>query len=372
MALLRPGVTPVVKPVVRPRDMVALVNGGRLSSLLPALSRAATVVWWDSAGLTNFAAQVPIVDDVGQFVLEPTRTNSQEYSENVLLWDTSGANVTRTSSGSTAPDGGDSTRVQMPDDSGTFLRNGVSLSISTVYTYSIFMQADSAQQVIIDARDHLGGALAAKTVDITTEWQRFSLTFTADSGNSLHFCGMNNVGTMDVRVWGAQVETGSALSSYIETTGGAVTRTADTLSGDLWTGFKQGQGTLLWRGQIDHVGDGDTRFMSLSDGTANNRLTIQLLTSSMRFDVLSGGVSQASIAAPNGFTVGTEYKLGLTWQASQFIFAAGGASTTDSSGSVPGSLTTISFNENDAGYRTKQLIYSPTPVDAQYLENWTN
>lgn len=62
-----------------------------------------------------------------------------------------------------------------------------------------------------------GGAL-------TTSWQRFSVTFThAGAGTSYWYVAENIGNDSQVAVWGAQIETGSAVSAYVPTTTGPVT-----------------------------------------------------------------------------------------------------------------------------------------------------
>lgn len=72
--------------------------------------------------------------------------------------------------------------------------------------------------------------------------------------------------------WGAQLEQGSYPTSYIPTSGSAVTRAAETCNGAGTSDtFNDSEGVLF--AEISALADdGSLRFVSLSDGTNNNRV----------------------------------------------------------------------------------------------------
>lgn len=110
---------------------------------------------------------------------------------------------------------------------------------SSPYTVSVYMKADSSIQVRI-LMDQTCSAFATATFcDVTTDWQRFTLTYPGFPTNVNAAFGIDNVtdnlsactGTYQsgiVYVWGAQAETGLSATPYIPTTTTSVT-TGDSL-----------------------------------------------------------------------------------------------------------------------------------------------
>jgi len=84
---------------------------------------------------------------------------------------------------------------------------------------------------------------------------------------------VSNNGATDVLIWGAQLEQGSTPTSYIPTSGSTVTRAKDSVTdlGDVTT-FNSEEGVLF----VEMAALSDDlilRYITLSDGTINNRLS---------------------------------------------------------------------------------------------------
>lgn len=122
----------------------------------------------------------------------------------------------------------------------------------------------------------------------------------ASGDNVLIYNGDNVSG---VYLWGAQVEIGSSVTTYLSTT----TTPNSTFIG-------QTEGTLYWEG--NSWDDGTGKYMGLSDGTANNRIHIGFSTANqIEGAVVQGGVVQADLlGASTAFVTGTQYKIALTYQ----------------------------------------------------------
>ncbi|CAD0186669.1 hypothetical protein RUESEDTHA_03578 [Ruegeria sp. THAF57] len=68
----------------------------------------------------------------------------------------------------------------------------------------------------------------SKTISVTTQWQRFTYTETLPNNQNRIFMLYEDVNAdIDVYIWGAQVEYGSAATSNIATNGSTTTRLAD-------------------------------------------------------------------------------------------------------------------------------------------------
>jgi len=98
------------------------------------------------------------------------------------------------------------------------------------YTFSLWLRAESAQNIYI-ALCATGGATAYATLcNVTTSWQRFTVTGVASAstwyvevGVDLRGGGTVAQSASTVYIWGAQLETGNTATSY-EGTGGYVPR----------------------------------------------------------------------------------------------------------------------------------------------------
>lgn len=88
----------------------------------------------------------------------------------------------------------------------------------------------------------VGGTATATIEEDYDGWWRWSLTITAGVAGAVYFriwpakrSGVDHTATGGVYVWGRQVESGSAATSYIKTVSGTVTRAADVVGGSLVT-----------------------------------------------------------------------------------------------------------------------------------------
>ena len=168
----------------------------------------------------------------GHLLLEPSRSNLVTYSEDFSEWTKQNAGTGTapivTSNNTISPDGTQNAdKVVFNKGTGTTTAD---LSILTTSftsqsnTASIYIKADSPQRIVIRNSSTWVG------YDIGTEWTRIEKT---DTGGSIQIglrdgYGIANVpNTATVYLWGAQVEAGSYATSYIPTSGSAVTRSAD-------------------------------------------------------------------------------------------------------------------------------------------------
>ncbi len=90
-------------------------------------------------------------------------------------------------------------------------------------TVSIWLRASAPVEMRFGQSDG-----NAKTINVTTVWQRFSYTETLPNAQGRVFVLSENSSVeIDIEIWGAQVEIGSEATTNIFTYGGASTRGAD-------------------------------------------------------------------------------------------------------------------------------------------------
>ena len=221
--------------------------------------RGSTSTRVNKSGLVeNVEANRPRVqfdNNDGYLLLEPSRTNLQVRSEEFdnAAWTKS--NCTVSANQTTSPDGA-TTADKIIENSGSGSKkvyDGITTSSGTVYTWSVFLKADTRSKARLNifgsyaefdvANQTLltqSGITSYKIEDYGNGWGRFSITETANATSTLTYVYLlddaGNVsytgdGVSGLFVWGAQLEAGTYPTGYIKNvdTSSGVTRTKDTV-----------------------------------------------------------------------------------------------------------------------------------------------
>jgi hypothetical protein len=103
----------------------------------------------------------------------------------------------------------------------------VTLVNGNTYTYSVWLKSTTNISIVIIAGT--GSPYVSTSCDLTTSWQRFTLTFTTNgTANNIIIGGFNTFSTGEVvHAWGAQLNDGSSADAYFATAAAAQASTLD-------------------------------------------------------------------------------------------------------------------------------------------------
>jgi hypothetical protein len=284
---------------------------------------------------TTDRLNVPRIDytggGCGKLLLEPQRTNLVTYSEQFdnAAWSKSDSTIT--SNAAISPDG--TTNADKLIDNitlaGHSLNSATSMVSGTTYTFSIFAKMSEIRYLTL--RYISGGAFSTNyitTFDLLNGTATNSATFPASSflitsfGNGWYKCSISQAanatgtgtyaaylskdgvattytgnGTDGLYIYGAQLEAGSYVSSYIPTSGTAVTRLADAASKTGISSLINSVEGVLYGEIAALYDDGTNRGIAISDGTSSNRVYVSYTTTTNQITGVYtySGTTQVSI-----------------------------------------------------------------------------
>ena len=278
--------------------------------------------------------------DKGVALLENSSTNLYTYSEDFSDSSWSKSNIDLlTLTSDIAPNGTSNSVYNFKGDDSNLFTNTQSANVE--YTISFYVKSN------LNGKDNfklrLGGGFSEFTA--TNEWVKYSYKATPTS----QVFGISSNGIdSDVLIWGAQLEQGN-VSSYIPTSGSAVTRAADVANGSGNSEvFNDSEGVLF--ANIASLKGGNTdRQITINDGTTNDRLSIALLSNGtqINFVVVDGGVVTLN-ASRTISTILLGTKMLISYKVNNFkVYVNGFLIVTDTSGNTPSGLKALSFDRGD-------------------------
>ena len=363
---------------------------GKLYSQIPTsgagdftVTRNTAARRFDSAGLVaSVASGIPRLDyytsggvtGCPALLVEPAATNVLSYSEEFdnAAWGKSAMTVsTGTTALFTAPDGttnADKIIATSGNVAHNINRSGIA---SAAYTFSVFAKAGEESVISLWLRGASVRAefnLVSGTVsNITTTsarienygngWYRCTV-YDSTAGTTAHVYGRGGAayagnGSDGFYLWGAQLETGSVATSYIPTTTGTGSRSADvvSVSGAVSGSIGQTEGTIYVEGVITNYADAAASFITISDNTINNRLEIRKGSpGSIIFERESATQSASTSINATGQVNGI-FKMAVAYKSGDTAFFINGVqvATTNAATFTMNTLTHIYLGNNASG-----------------------
>ena len=301
-------------------------------------------------------------------LIEETRTNLLTYSSEFdnASWVKSSTTVTANSIN--GPDGTLSAdTIASTASVNNNINKTVNLSLSTAYTFSLFLKAGTSTRSRVLIFDTVGAvtiadvsinwtsgvpSFTARSPDYTQKslvsfgngWYRFTGTFTSSATNVAHRCSLYpdfSSGVNNVNAYGADLEAGAFATSYIPTTTTSLTRNADVVS---MTGtnfsdwYNASEGAFSATAQIAQLTSLFPIFISANDGTLNNYLNCYPYNpSSPNMVCISQvGGAQQYLGVPGAVSVNTKTNVCFAYKASSFASAMNGTGLQSAAtGSIP-------------------------------------
>jgi len=337
-------------------------------------ARASVASRVNSSGLvSNVATGVPRINydsngDNGHILLEPTSTNLVTYSEDFSQWSTT--NATTTQNVVTSPDGTvNANKIIATSTTGQHRVNFTSSNTSGSTTFSFFAKSAEYNSCwarigldsgFFDLENGLTSAnvgITSSIVDYGNGWYKCIITKASSNANEVcrinvttsytttaDFSGDNTSG---IYVYGAQHEQLSYATSYIPTlTGSTVTRATETATGAGSSTLINSTEGVLYAEIAALADDGTNRCIALSDGTADDRVTLVLGDDSNKIRAIVKSNGSTSFDEEYTVTSTLDYhKVAIKYKANDFALWIDGVERfTDTSGSAPIGLNELAFD----------------------------
>jgi hypothetical protein len=337
-------------------------------------------------------------------ILEPQRSNLALWSENFdnAGWGKFQSSVT--ANAGTSPDGYTNADKLIPSIVLDVHQASqvVTLADNTSYAFSCFAKADGYNflrlapttkagttnstffNLSTGAVGTVGGGHTASIENYGNGWYRCTIVYNSGSGastttqrvavsqsdNQTSFAGS---GTDGILIYGAQIEAGSYVSSYLNTLSTSVTRVADAASK---TGISsligQTEGTIFVEFNSSNVADNSNAIFGISNGTTSSRALIYLTSNRIDGQLRDAGVTQALFASVT-MTANTTYKCAIAYKANDVAFYINGTQIgTDTVATVP-AMSDVRFDSGGGAVPcnfpiSQALVFKTRLTNAQLAE----
>ena len=331
------------------------------------------------------------VQECPHYLLEPARTNSVFYSQELDNPYWTKQNSTITPNTSISPEGAlNADTLTSTGVTGTVFRGGITAGSLSFFAKDISLGNNSYYYMSVDgvgfAKWDKNGSLveviggtASDGVNYGNGWFRF--TWNVTSGNVIYYGLDGNVGE-SILIYGLQNEPSATYSSsYIQTTTTAVTRAAETAtdSGDAAT-FNSTEGVLMTElSRFKKSGTVSYLTLGIGDGTGNNEVVFKFRNYT--------NVFYATIKSSNGATrtdlnytfqdLSSNTKIALKYKTNDFaLWVNGYEVATSNNANSPIGLNELNFETYTGSEpfegKAKQLQYFDSTLTDAQLETLTS
>jgi len=329
-------------------------EGGNFKSLPFQVDRISGGTYVGRNGLIQSAASnEPRIDFLnntkGHLLLEPSRTNKMPSSEDFNGADWNRASLTINSDDAISPYG-TSTADKITFTGNGSLRTWNTFTFTDAYTYSIFVKKGNSRYVTLRSFAFTTSAAIGFDLDTVTsetggvieqypnDWFRLSISkdisSDADKNGYFYFYLPNNLGSTTsvsgnyAYIFGNQIEEGSYATSYIPTSGSAVTRVVDGIEQSGFQGkvMNATQGTIFihFNNPIED-GDNNDFHMFRSEGASGieNGFLFRLNTGT-GVDILERVLNATGAQFSNIVVKGQENKIAISFTSSTLLGSGNG------------------------------------------------
>ena len=338
--------------------------------------RATEKTYLASDGLLKTAAANVLPRDFtnggcGDWAIEPQRSNYIQFGNLLTGW-TAQAGTSITTGQADMMGGTNAVRLQSNGTAAIFRDiDDLGFPDNVEGTISCWVKATSSTSEPF--RFVADGTQNSPNLTATNEWQKFSFTFTNGVGpNNSGFIYDTSGNPFDIIIFLPQMEVGAyPTSSIINFTGSAVTRNADVpaLTGASALLGDSAGGVFIDFLKFDNLSGG----LSLSDGTNNTRLVLDIAFTAGLF-VAKSGATQVNGPFSGTITKNVFNKIAFRYAINDFnLFLNGSSIAVDTSGDTfdEGSLNTVKLARNptaavDFYGRIRQfIVFNQAPNNTQ-------
>jgi hypothetical protein len=341
-------------------------------------------------------------------LVEESRTNLIEYSEDFTQWASSTASLTVDATQS--PDGNENATLLASTGFSIYPRINESLSISgpTTLTFSIYVKENTGDNIFIRfTGTNLaggGGTVSVTRFEFATEsfttasgttaesrlfqklnngWYRIAITLSGDTFTNIGvYPEFAETSTDSTYIYGAQLEEGSFPTSYIPSNSGSTTtRSADVASiGVSEFGYNQSEGTVVAEFatlSTEGARGNDGVFSLEADGDDLQRVYIAA-SDALNWQMRVGGSTTFATALVNPLVENLTHKIAISFESGRQDGCIDGNSVTSfgTATTMPATASLVKVGYINTGDflngHIKSLRYYPRALTATQIQELTS